>query len=191
MWRWCKYFQSLFKHRSHMIPSLRKLTPALRAGTEAPPLRGIPGPKQTIPVLTQPFKQSQTPAKENVVYKTPNPCRWLILLQVRAYPSCKLCPRASWRCFQNSEPWLHCCLWIIPPHPWVLITQEACPDWVPSQLLPSLQGNYVHQKNAKGRALYTLKLSARERPARVLYWKMPWPRLFNIIIIISDIYGAF
>lgn len=39
-----------------MIPSLRKLTPAPRAETEAPPLRGIPGPKQTIPVLTQPFK---------------------------------------------------------------------------------------------------------------------------------------
>lgn len=48
MWRWCKYFQSLFKHRSHRTLSLRKLT--ARGDRSTTNLKN-PSPKQRIPFV--------------------------------------------------------------------------------------------------------------------------------------------
>lgn len=52
---------------------------------------------------------------------------------------------------------------MISSHLWLLITKEACPDQIFSQLVFTLQGDYVQKKNEKGKELYVLKAQSQEK----------------------------
>lgn len=72
MRRWCKYFQSPFKHRSHMVPSLRKVPAALWEETEAPPPWGIPRPKERIPCVDTTLQIKPDSGQRKHYVQTPN-----------------------------------------------------------------------------------------------------------------------
>lgn len=172
---------SLSKQWSHMTPSLRKLTATLQEGTEAPPIWGLPKPKQRLPLCWHNSSQKARLQPRKTLG---------IKLQIRI--TGKFCFRS--RLIQPEDhvqdslgtisiilnhDYTAVCVWYHIQESWSL-GKPVQTGSLPDCFLSFGETKCMKRMRMRGQSSFWT-LRARERWDRVLFWKICWSWLFNIM----------